>query len=221
MSGEIRILIANGHPIFRIGLRALIETESGFKLAGEAIDGEQAVSLTQKLKPDVLLLDTVMPKIGGMDVLKGLAASPVRTNTVIFTAAIEDQEIIEALKLGARGVIMKDTPMPLLVKGIRCIAAGEFWVGRGNVQGLVHALQNSHSKPADDPAQRFALTGREVEVLTAIVDGYSNKDIAKRFSISEQTVKHHLSRIFAKVGVSNRLELALFSMQNQLTEKRP
>src|SRR5215510_5342294 len=151
MPDDIAILIADDHPIFRSGLRALIETESGFKLAGEAVDGEQAVSFTRKLNPDVLLLDFAMPKLGGLGVLKELATPPIQTRIVILTAAIDDAQITEALRLGARGVILKDTATQLLVKSIRCVVAGEFWVGRGNVQGLVQALQMAQTMQPDDP----------------------------------------------------------------------
>jgi two-component system nitrate/nitrite response regulator NarL len=220
MHDDIAILIADDHPIFRDGLRGLIESERGFILAGEAVDGEQALALTRKLKPDVLLLDLAMPKLGGLEVVRQLAQPPIPTRIMLLTAAIDDAQITEALRLGARGVVLKDTATQLLVKSIRCVVAGEFWVGRGNVQGLVQALQMAQAMQPDDPVKKFALTAREVEVLTAIVEGYSNKEIAKRFSISEQTVKHHLSSIFTKVGVSNRLELALFSVHHQLVGKR-
>ena len=221
MPEEIAILIADDHPIFRGGLRALIETEPGFKLAGEAVDGEQAVALTRQLKPHILLLDLAMPKLGGLDVVKELSPHPpLDTRIIILTAAIDDSQIAEALRLGARGIILKDTATQLLIKAVRCVVNGEFWVGRGNVEGLVQALQMAHTMQPEDPVKKFALTAREMEVLTAIVEGYSNKDIAKRYKISEQTVKHHLSSIFGKVGVSNRLELALFSVHHQLVGKR-
>ena len=221
MPEEIAILIADDHPIFRGGLRALIETEPGFKLAGEAVDGEQAVALTRQLKPHILLLDLAMPKLGGLDVVKELSPPPpLDTRIIMLTAAIDDSQIADALRLGARGIILKDTATQLLIKAVRCVVNGEFWVGRGNVEGLVQALQMAHTMQPEDPVKKFALTAREMEVLTAIVEGYSNKDIAKRYKISEQTVKHHLSSIFGKVGVSNRLELALFSVHHQLVGKR-
>jgi two-component system nitrate/nitrite response regulator NarL len=220
MPEEIAILIADDHPIFRGGLRALIETESGFKLAGEAVDGEQAVAFTRQLKPHILLLDLAMPKLSGLDVVKELSPPPPDTRIIILTAAIDDGQIAEALRLGARGIILKDTATQLLIKAVRCVVNGEFWVGRGNVEGLVQALQMAHTMQPEDPVKKFALTAREMEVLTAIVEGYSNKEIAKRYTISEQTVKHHLSSIFSKVGVSNRLELALFSVHHQLVGKR-
>ncbi|PYS41543.1 MAG: DNA-binding response regulator [Acidobacteria bacterium] len=220
MHDQIAILIADDHPIFRDGLRGLIESERGFILSGEAVDGEQALDLTRKLKPDILLLDLAMPKLGGLEVVKQLARPPIPTRIMLLTAAIDDAQITEALRFGARGVVLKDTATQLLVKSIRCVVAGEFWVGRRNVQGLVQALQMAQMTQPEDPVKKYALTAREMEVLTAIVEGYSNKEIAKKFSISEQTVKHHLSSIFTKVGVSNRLELALFSVHHQLVGKR-
>ena len=161
-----------------------------------------------------------MPKLGGLEVVKQLARPPIPTRIMLLTAAIDDAQITEALRFGARGVVLKDTATQLLVKSIRCVVAGEFWVGRRNVQGLVQALQMAQMTQPEDPVKKYALTAREMEVLTAIVEGYSNKEIAKKFSISEQTVKHHLSSIFTKVGVSNRLELALFSVHHQLVGKR-
>src|SRR5499426_4677018 len=137
MPEEIAILIADDHPIFRGGLRALIETESGFKLAAEAVDGQQAVEFTRQFKPDILLLDLAMPKLGGLDVVKELASPPpIDTRIIILTAAIDDGQIAEALRLGARGIILKDTATQLLIKAVRCVVNGEFWVGRGNVEGL-------------------------------------------------------------------------------------
>src|SRR5262249_3119435 len=161
-----------------------------------------------------------MAKLSGLEVVKQLAQPPIPTRIMLLTAAIDDAQVTEALRFGARGVVLKDTATQLLVKSIRCVVAGEFWIGRGNVQGLIQALQLAHAAQPEDPVKRFGLTARELEVIHTIVEGYSNKEIAQRFSISEQTVKHHLSSIFDKVGVSNRLELALFSVHNQLQNKK-
>jgi two-component system nitrate/nitrite response regulator NarL len=220
MPDDITILIADDHPVFRGGLRALIDTEHGFKLVGEAVDGEEAVVLTRELKPDVLLLDLALPKLSGLEVLRRLANPPVTTRVMLLTAAIDAAQVTEVLRLGARGVILKDAAAQLLIKSIRCVVAGEFWVGRGSVSALVQALQMNPMQP-EDPVKKFGLTAREFEVLAAIVEGNSNQEIADRFSISKQTVKHHVRSIFDKVGVSNRLELALFSVNHQLLGNRP
>jgi DNA-binding NarL/FixJ family response regulator len=220
MPDTISILIADDHPVFRGGLRALIQNEPGFTLAEEAVDGAQAIVLTRKLKPDVLLLDLAMPRRTGLEALKEISSLGLPTKVAVLTAAIEEEQVTEALRLGARGVILKDTATELLVKAIKCIVAGEFWVGRNNVNGLVQAMRMAYEVRPEEAAEKFSLTARELEVVAAIIEGETNKDIAKRLAISEQTVKHHLSSIFDKVGVSNRLELALFSVNHQLISKR-
>ncbi len=218
---EIRILIADDHPIFRDGLRRLLESEPGFRVVGMAADGAVALELVRRLKPDILLLDLAMPRVAGLEALRELAASPTPVRTLVLTAAIERTQIIEALQLGARGVVLKESATELLLKGIRAVMAGQYWVGRESVSDLVDALRDL-TKGAEEEGKRrtFGLTPREREIVSAIVAGYTNKDIAQQFSISEQTVKHHLSNIFDKLGVSNRLELALFAVHHQLTEPR-
>src|SRR2546427_639308 len=137
----IRILIADDHPIFRDGLRRLIENEPDFELAGEAGDGVQTLELVHKNSPDLLLLDVAMPKLSGLEVLKKVSVMELPMKTIVLTAAIGEEHITEALRMGARGVVIKDTATHLLAKSIRCVMDGEYWVGRGSVSGLVQALQ--------------------------------------------------------------------------------
>ncbi|HLY62434.1 MAG TPA: response regulator transcription factor [Terriglobia bacterium] len=218
-STPIRILIADDHAIFRDGLRRLLTAEPGLCVVGEAADGDEAVALTQKLKPDVLLLDLAMPRTPGMEALQELSkmAAPVRT--ILLTAAVERAHIVEALQLGARGVVMKESATQVLLKAIHGVMQGDYWVGRESVSDLVKTLRDlSPSAPEDPRKKQFKLTPREFEVIAAIVTGYNNKDIAQRFAISEQTVKHHLTNIFDKLGVSSRLELALFAVNHSLID---
>jgi len=217
--GRIRIVIADDHPIFRDGLRRLVEYEPEFELAGEAANGLDALEVISKAKPDILLLDLAMPKLSGIEVLRKLSRVRLAMKTIMLTAAIEQPQITEALRLGARGVVMKESATQLLVKSIHCVLEGQYWVGRDNVSGLIAALQKADI-PREAPAETYHLTAREREVINAIVEGFTNKEIASRYKISERTVKHHLSNIFDKVGVSNRLELALFSVNHSLMEEK-
>jgi len=218
----VRLVIADDHPMFRDGLRRLLESESDLKVLGEASDGAEAVKLARLLKPDILLLDLAMPKHPGLEALRDLSvpanASPVRV--ILLTAAAEKSQIVEALQLGARGVVLKDSATQLLLKAIHTVMAGEYWVGRESVSNLVQYLRTLMQSSHDEARQKkFGLTPRELEIVSAVVAGYANKEIAEYFKISEDTVKHHLSNIFDKLGVSTRLELALFAVNQALPLK--
>lgn len=215
----IRIVIADDHPIFRDGLRRLLELERDFRVVGEASDGAQAIELVGKLQPDILLLDLAMPNLPGLEALAELARGAAPVRTIMLTAAIERTQIVEALQLGARGIVLKDSATQLLMKAVRSVMAGQYWLGRESVSDLVAALRDLMPRGGEGVTQkRFGLTPRELEVVSVIVAGYTNKDIAQKFAISEQTVKHHLTNIFDKLGVSNRLELALYAVNHRLTE---
>ena len=213
----VRILIADDHGLFRDALRKLLEAEPDFTVIGTATDGAEAVTLARQLQPDILLLDLAMPRLTGIEALRELTTSPLPVRTILLAAAIEKRKMVEALQLGARGVVLKDAATQLLFKAIRCVMAGEYWVGRDRVSDLVETLRTqlgSAAPPREEKAH--ALTPRELEIIAAIVSGSPNKEIAKKLAISEDTVKHHLTSIFAKLGVSNRLELALFAIDHQL-----
>jgi two-component system nitrate/nitrite response regulator NarL len=216
-ASAIRILIADDHPIFRDGLRRLLESEPGFCVVGEGADGEQAFKLARQLKPDVLLLDLAMPRMPGLEVLRELASSPTPVRTILLTAAIERAQIVEALQLGARGVVLKESATQLLLKSIRVVMAGQYWLGGEGVTDLVQSLRELRAG-IEAPQRPYGLTPRELEIISSIVAGYTNKDIAEKFSISELTVKRHLTNIFDKLGVSSRLELALFAVHHRLIQ---
>jgi len=204
----IRIVIADDHAIFRDGLRRLLATQEDFRIIGEASDGKEAIALANELRPDVLLLDLAMPRVPGMEVLRELAHQDIAVRTILLTAAIQPFAVTSALQLGARGIVLKASPPELLLKSIRAVHEGQFWVGSEAVTAWARTGQPSTSG--------FGLTTREIEISSAIKEGNSNREIASKLAISEETVKRHLSNIYAKLGVSSRLELAVLASEQHL-----
>jgi DNA-binding NarL/FixJ family response regulator len=221
---QVRLVIADDHQIFRKGLRYLLETEPDHKVIGEASDGDEAVQLARQLKPDILTLDLGHRGMTAMEVLRELNIfeNPTTVRVILLTAAIGNSQIVEALQLGARGIVLKDSATQVLLKAIQTVMAGQYWVHRESVSNLAQFLgrlmggQSTHDKARQ---RKFGLTPRELEIVSAVVAGYSNKEIAEYFKICEDTVKHHLDNIFDKVGVSTRLELALFAVNQGLPLK--
>jgi two-component system, NarL family, nitrate/nitrite response regulator NarL len=219
----IRIAIADDERLFRDALRALLKGE-GFCVVGVAADGIETVRLVRRRRPDVLLLDLAMPGVTGLDALRALSQGRVGVRTLVLTGAIGRDDIIAALQLGARGVLLKNAPPDVLFRSIRAVFEGGYWLGDEAIGGLllqaVRTVEPSAAPPAGSPAaagrRPFNLTARELDVIRAVVGGHTNKEIATKFGVSEDTIKHHLTSIFDKVGTSNRLELALFAMHHRL-----
>jgi DNA-binding NarL/FixJ family response regulator len=207
---RVRIAIADDHQIFREGLRRLLESEAGFEVVAEATDGIEAARITRAAAPDVLLLDVAMPRMGGVE---ALATIPLdSTRVILLTAAIDPADLLRAIQLGARGVVMKESATRLLIDGIRRVMEDKYIIGSGVADDLAQAVKQIGVQPA----RRYGLTAREIEIVSAVAAGDSNRDIGDRLGISLQTVKHHLTSIFDKTGVSSRLELALFAIRNGL-----
>lgn len=214
--GRIRVLIADDETLFREALRLLLETERDFRVVGYASDGMEAVALARKLKPDVLLLDLAMPRLPGLEALRSISSGSIPVRTILLTAAMTRTDVMKALQHGAHGIVMKDVPPDVLFKSIHAVMKGEYWIQREAVADLVAAVRELRPVDSQASARRFNLTRREVEIIQTVVDGSPNKEIASRLGVTEATVKHHLTSIFDKVGVSNRLELALFAMHHSL-----
>jgi len=192
----------------------LLGSHADMALVGEARDGEEALRLVKAVQPDILLLDLNLPKLNGIEVLQALERTPTSTRTVIVSAAVMPAEMRAALRHGARGILLKHTASELLAQCIRQVMEGEYWVGSGDVAALVDAIR------APQPHKR-ALTARELQIVTGVVDGASNKEIASQLNISEQTVKNHLRTIFEKLSVTNRVELAMLAVQRGLVRRSP
>ena len=213
----IRVVIADDHSVVRMGVRAMLTAEAGFEVVGEAEDGDVAITQTLELDPDILLLDLAMPRLPGLEAMRAIMGRSPRVKIILLTSTISTQQIIEALQIGARGIVEKGSVAGELLKAVRTVLAGDYWIGGQRVANLLHALRELMAKAAAVPEKKtYGLTPRELEVVNSIVEGCSNKDIAKEFTISEETVKRHLSNIFDKTGVSTRLELALFAIAHKL-----
>jgi len=194
----------------------MLGEQDGFEVVGEASDGDEAVAQTLKLQPDILLLDVQMPRLPGIEAMRTIMTGTPTVKILLLTSTITTQQIIEALQIGARGIVLKDALAGHLQTAIRTVISGDYWIGGKRVVNLVSALHELMQEAAVPPRKTFGLTPRELEMVGAIVDGCSNRDIARQFGLSEETVKRHLSNVFDKTGVSTRLELALFAIAHHL-----
>lgn len=207
---SIRITIADDHPIFRLGVKTLLAQQPGFAVVGEAGDSTAAIEMVVNLRPDILLLDHTMPRLNGIDVVRRLNASKSGTRAIILTAAMPEPEIQVALMHGAWGVVLKHTASDVLPKCIKQVMEGEHWIGVESVNALIGGLR------APTGGGSSSLTPREMDIVRRVAKGASNKDIAWDLKMGEQTVKNHLRRIFRKLNVANRVELALMAVEQQL-----
>jgi len=213
----IRIVVADDHPVVRFGVKNMLESEPGFEVVGEAEDGDTAITQTIELEPDILLLDLAMPRLPGLEALRAIMSKSPRVKIIMLTSTISTQQVIGALQIGARGILLKDAVAGDLSTSLRAVLSGDYWIGGARVANLMSKLNELMKQAANVPERKtYGLTPRELEVVTCIVEGCSNKDVAKQFTISEETVKRHLSNIFDKTGVSTRLELALFAIAHKL-----
>jgi len=210
----IRVLIADDHAIFRDGLRKLLDADEGVTIIGEAQNGEECIKLLARLKPDILLLDLRMPEKSGLAVLEEVNFDMLPTRVVVLTAAEDDRDVLRAMRLGARGVVLKQSATDLLVKCIHHVLAGEIWLDNRMTAEVMEAF--SKSSEAGSRRERTLLSEREKEIVQLLAQGFRNKEIGEKLFISERTVKNHLHNIFDKLGVSDRLELALHAIHHGL-----
>ena len=213
----IRIGIADDHPIFRDGLRRLLQIEPDMLVVGDVESAPLAVAFAHAQKPDILLLDLAMPKVSGLEALATAPEFVRTTRVVILTAAIDTNDMVKALMLGVRGIVLKAAATCVLIEAIRTVMHGRYWIVREPVSDILRAiqdLQTGNSRP--QPLPSFRLTEREHEIVRLVAEAAGNKEIADLLGISEKTVKNHLTHIFDKLGVSGRLELAIFAFDHGL-----
>src|SRR5437660_8344358 len=216
----IRIVIADDHPIVRDGLRKLLNLEDDFDVVGEAADGREVLDKVQELDPDVLLLDLRMPNLDGLSTLQAMAQLNKHTKVIVLTASEDKNEFVQAMKLGCSGIVLKQTAPELIVKSIRKVQGGEIWLDSHTTAAVMRqfAVPGEIGGPSvsGKGRERSPLSTREREIVQLVAQGYKNKEMAEKMFISEQTVKNHLHNIFDKLGVSDRLELALYAIHKGL-----
>jgi|ERR1017187_5217455 two-component system nitrate/nitrite response regulator NarL len=220
---KIRIVVADDHPIFRDGLCKLLALEEDFEVVAQAQDGRQVLEVLQQFEPDILLLDLKMPGLDGLATLQRLQAVKNKTRVIVLTASDDKNEFVQAMKLGTSGIVLKQTATELLIKSIRKVHAGEIWLDSHTTQAVIRQFVANEEPPQTPPPtsqvrdrERSPLSQREREIVALVAQGFKNKEMAEKMFISEQTVKNHLHNIFDKLGVSDRLELALYAIHNNL-----
>ncbi len=213
----VRILVADDHAIFRDGLRKLLEGSDDVQIIGEASNGNECIKMLAKLKPDILLLDLRMPEKDGLGVLEEINFDSMPTRVIVLTAAEDDRDVVRAMRLGARGVVLKQSASDLLLKSIRKVHDGEIWLDNRMTAEVIDAFKKSAE--AGQRREKPLLSEREKEIVQLVAQGFRNREIGEKLFISEQTVKNHLHNIFDKLGVSDRLELALYAIHHRLIDQ--
>jgi DNA-binding NarL/FixJ family response regulator len=216
---KIRVGIVDDHPIVREGLRKLLELEDDMEVVGEADNGRTALELVEDVQPDVILLDLKMPGMDGLAALQTLQHAGQPTRVVVLTASEDKSEWVQAMKLGCSGIVIKQTQPDLIVKSIRKVHSGEIWLDSNTTAAVMRQFASPQEAAAANGKggrERSPLSTREREIVALVAQGYKNKEMAEKMFISEQTVKNHLHNIFDKLGVSDRLELALYAIHKGL-----
>ncbi|HEX4166416.1 MAG TPA: response regulator transcription factor [Bryobacteraceae bacterium] len=222
-TAPIRVLIADGHPIVLVGIRKVFESHPSIEVVGEATDGMDTIEKTVLLEPDVVLMELRLPRVDGLTVLRSIQARSPKSRVILFAAPDNRDDFVEAMKLGCAGILHKDVPVSLIEKSITKVHAGEIWLDSNTTAAVMRKFAapgeaSSTSGPTNGkaPRERAQLSQREREIIILIAQGYKNKEIAEKMFITEQTVKNHLHNVFDKLGVSDRLELALYAIHNSL-----
>ena len=214
MTSPIRVLIADDHAIVRKGIRALLATEADIEVVGEAADGKEAVEKAERLHPDVILMDLVMPGMDGIEATRRITTRQPEIRILVLTSFAEDEKVFPALKAGALGYLLKDAGPEELVRAIRQVYCGESSLHPAIARKVLQEL----SRPSEQPPTPEPLTERELEVLRLIAKGKSNREIAEELVISEATVRTHVSNILGKLQLASRTQAALYALREGIAE---
>jgi two-component system nitrate/nitrite response regulator NarL len=231
-NGPARVVLGDDESLFRASLRQLlavpptvlkdvygVDVGPGFEVVGEAGTGEDTARVVRSVQPDLLLLDLCMPRLSGLDVLRELESCRDRVRIILLAGTIDRSQLVSAVRLGVHGLLLKDAPTEVLFEAIMCVLAGRYWLGQTLVTDLFEMVRPLiQSSGSADSSVASRLTPRERQVLQMVVAGHSNKEIAQQWTVSEETIKHHLTRMFDKVGAANRVELAMLATRDGLLD---
>lgn len=211
MTEPVRVVVADDHPLFREGVVHSLSSEPDIEIVGEAADGSEAVRLVEDLLPDLVVMDLAMPKGGGVEATRRIAASAPATAVLILTVSEDRDDLLEALKAGARGYVLKGVPADGLVHAVRAVTNGEVYVTPTLANSILHEMTTEHTvDPIDE------LTPRERDILELLAEGRTNRQIGEQLYLAEKTVKHYMTNVLQKLHVRSRLEAALLAQKREL-----
>ncbi len=212
MSEKIRVLLVDDHTLFRSGIHSLLQRNEDFEVVGEAGDGLEGIKRTRSLRPDVVLLDLHMPGVSGLEAVKVIAEEIPEAHVLMLTVSEDAQDLMDALRAGACGYLLKNIETDMLVDAIRRAAQGESVVSQQMTAKLIQGVRAPHK--GDAPAERDRFSPRERDIMASLAHGESNKEIARRLDLAESTVKIHVQNIFKKLNMSSRVQVALYAVEH-------
>lgn len=213
MSEIIRVMVVDDHPVVRRGMRSLLEEEEDIELVGEAVNGRDALEKVEILKPDVILMDLVMPEMSGIEAIEKITASHPDIRILVMTSFAADDKVFPSIKAGALGYLLKDSDPEDLIRMIRQVYRGELSIHPTIARKVIQEL----NRPAKEPLTPSPITDREEEILQLLAQGMDNKDIAARLVVRDATVRTHVSNILRKLQLANRVQATLYALRTGLT----
>jgi len=213
MSEIIRVMIVDDHPVVRRGIKSLLDEEDDIQVVGEAVNGRDALEKVPSLLPDVILMDLVMPGMGGIESIEKITAAYPKARILVMTSFAADDKVFPSIKAGALGYLLKDSDPEDLIRMIRQVHRGELSIHPSIARKVIQEL----NRPAQEPLTPSPLTGRELEILQLLAQGVENKQIALRLVVREATVRTHVSNILSKLQLANRVQATLYALRTGIT----